>query len=137
MDGASKRWLRFIEQNLCVVKWNSCPGLGSAFCCHAEGQRAVVSLIGRTPVKRGVRTSGVVKFQITADRRAGLRDALVGLEIDLLVLQCPPEPLNKHVVSPRPLSVHADRDVTRDQNVRKRIACELAALIGVEIYGLP
>ena len=21
-----QRWLRFIEQNLCVVKWNSCPG---------------------------------------------------------------------------------------------------------------
>src|SRR5215470_2497701 len=42
------RWLRFFEQNLCVDKWNSCPGFrqrGSAckltraarVCCHAEG----------------------------------------------------------------------------------------------------
>jgi hypothetical protein len=25
-----QRWLRFFEQNLCVDKWTSCPGLGSA-----------------------------------------------------------------------------------------------------------
>jgi tetratricopeptide (TPR) repeat protein len=43
-------------------------------------------LIGRAPVKRGVRTTAVVKLQITTDRRARLRHALVGLEIDLLVL---------------------------------------------------
>src|SRR5262245_65314815 len=79
-----------------------------------------------------MRTTAVVKFQIRTDRRARLRDALVGLEIDLLVLQCAPEPLDKHVVSPRPLSVHADRDVARYQNVGERIACELAALVGVK-----
>ena len=67
-------------------------------------------MIGCAPVKRRVRASGVVKFQITTDRRARLRDALVGFKIDLLVLQCAPESLDKHVVSPRPLSVHADRD---------------------------
>src|SRR5262245_64865701 len=73
---------------------------GSALCCRAEGQRGIVSLIGRAPVKRGVRTTAVVKLQITTDRRARLRDALVSLEIDLLVLQCAPEQLDKHVVSP-------------------------------------
>jgi len=26
----AERWLRFFEQNLCVDKWTSCPGLGSA-----------------------------------------------------------------------------------------------------------
>ena len=55
------------------------------------------------------------------DRRARLRDALVSLKVDLLVLQCAPEPLDKHVVSPRTLSVHAYRDTLRDKNVRKRI----------------
>src|SRR5262249_527 len=90
--GETERWLRFFEQNFCVVKWKAptevgggtgqladpcCPRLG----CHAEGQRGVVSLIGRAPVKRGGRRSAIVKFQITGDRSTRLRDALVELQI--------------------------------------------------------
>ena len=67
-------------------------------------------MIGCAPVKRGVRTSAIVKFQIATDRRARLRDALVGLEVDLLILQGPPEALQEHVVASGTLAVHADRD---------------------------
>src|SRR5262249_55201455 len=109
-----ERWSRFFEQNLRVVKWTP-AGLrrsagqlklsraARALCCHAARQRGVVGLIGSAPVKRGVRTSPVVKFQKSADRRARLRHALVGPEVDLLVLQGAPEAFDEHVVPPSPL----------------------------------
>src|SRR5262249_18405962 len=37
---------------------------GRALCCHAAGQRGVVGLIGRAPVKRGVRTTAVVELEV-------------------------------------------------------------------------
>ncbi len=45
-----------------------------------------------------MRASDVVEGQIAADASAGLGHGLVGVEVDLLVFDRPPEPLDEDVV---------------------------------------
>ena len=52
--------------------------------------------------------SAVVKVQISADASASLGPGLVGVELDLLVFDRPPEPLDEDIVTPRTLAVHRD-----------------------------
>src|SRR6185295_17935508 len=59
-------------------------------------------------------------------------DALVGVQVDLLVLDRPPQALDEHVVAPRALAVHADPDLLGCQHAREGRAGELRALIRVE-----
>jgi len=77
-------------------------------------------------------TPAIIKVQIAADRSAGLANAVVGLEINLLVFNAAPKPLDEHVVPPGALSVHADGDPVFDHNASECRAGELAALIRVE-----
>src|SRR5215218_9721138 len=79
-----------------------------------------------------MRSAGVVKAEISADRGAGLGDRVVSSEVDLLVLDRSPEPLNEDVVAPGTLAVHADGDPVPGQRTGEGLAGELAALIGVE-----
>ena len=66
-----------------------------------------------------MRAAAIVKIEIPPDRGACVRHAVVGVQIDLLVLHRPPEPFDEHVVPPRALAVHADRDLILDEH-----ACE-------------
>jgi hypothetical protein len=50
-----------------------------------------------------VRPAAIVEVEITADRRAGLGHAVIGLEIHLLVFDASPESFDEDVVAPRPL----------------------------------
>ena len=69
--------------------------------CRRDWRRhGGIRLIGSFPAKRRMRPLAVVETQIPADRRAGLRDAGVGSEVDLLVFDRPPEPLDEDVVAP-------------------------------------
>ena len=104
-NGLVERWSRIFEQNFRVDKWNLCRGLG----CRAEGQLGEVSLVGRGAVKALMGTLGIVKIEIASNGAAGFADALVGAQIYLLVFDSSPQTLNKHVVSPSPLAIHADR----------------------------
>ena len=72
---------------------------------------------------------GIVEVQVTAERRAGFRHAGIGAQINLLVLDRFPNPLDKHVVSPSPFSIHADLDVILDEHLRESHAGELRALV--------
>ena len=54
------------------------------------------------------------------------------MQIDFLVLDGFPEPLDKHVISPAALAVHRDADTALFEHRGKCQAGELAALIGVE-----
>src|ERR1700676_4831173 len=83
--------------------------------CRDLRQGVEVGVIGRPSVKARMRTLAVVEVQIPADRGARLADAVVGPQIDLFVFDRAPEPLDKHVVAPRPLAVHADRDGVVEQ----------------------
>jgi hypothetical protein len=64
-------------------------------------------LIGGAPVKGGVRPSAVVEVEVAGDRLSGFADAVVGVQIDLLVLDGAPEALDEDVVPPGALAVHA------------------------------
>ena len=57
-------------------------------------------------------------------------------QIDLLIFDGPPKPLDKNIVAPSPFSIHADRDVMFVEQVCKGKAGKLAALIGIEHLGL-
>ena len=83
-----------------------------------------------------MRTQTIIKIEIAAKRGARLADAVVGAQIDLFVLHRFPQPLDKHVVVPCALAVHADLDVVFDQHAGEVFAGELAALVGVEDVGL-
>ena len=63
--------------------------------------------------------SGVVEVQISADASACLGHSLVGMEVDFLVFDRTPEPLDEDIVSPRTLAIHRDGDLRLLQNRRE------------------
>jgi hypothetical protein len=79
-----------------------------------------------------MRATSIVKVEISPDRLARVRHAVVGAEIDLLVFDGPREALDEHIVPPRALAVHADTDLVPGQHAHEGLARELRALIRVE-----
>jgi len=67
--------------------------------------------IGRcrgSPGETGVRSLGVVIGDPPGKTSAQLRAGLEGVEIDALVFERSPQPLDEHVVHPAASAVHAD-----------------------------
>ena len=62
---------------------------------------------------------------------------LVALQVNVLVLHGPPQPLDEHVVQGPAAAIHTDRDPRSLQHARERSAGELRPLIGVEDLRLP
>src|SRR5208282_6528713 len=48
------------------------------------------------------------RFEIRRHFRSRLGYRIVGMKINMLVLDCIPQPLDEHVVAPAPLAAHAD-----------------------------
>jgi hypothetical protein len=61
--------------------------------------------------------AAVVEAKIAADPGAGFRDAGVGPQVDLFVLDGPPEALHEDVVAPSSLAIHADFDLAGGQHL--------------------
>ena len=61
-----------------------------------------------------------------------ISNAVVGVQVDMLVLHRAPESFDKDVVHPPSFSVHADRNVVRLQDAGELLAGELSALVGVK-----
>lgn len=80
--------------------------------------------------------SSVVKSQISANADAGLRHGLVGVEVDLLIFDRSPEPLDEDVVAPGALAIHRDGDFGFLQHCRDVHRGELRSLVRVEDIGL-
>ena len=76
-----------------------------------------------------MRAEAIVAIEIPPDRGPRLRHALIRVQIDLLVLHRPPEPLDEHVIPPGAFAVHADGDAVRRQNAGEGSTGELRALI--------
>jgi hypothetical protein len=91
-----------------------------------------IGMIGCGAVKARVRPPAIVEVEAAANRCARLRHTAVGSEIHLLVLDAASQPLDKNIVSPGALAVHADGDRVSDQDVSECRAGELTALIRVE-----
>jgi len=77
----------------------------------------------------------VVKRHVVTDRFSGLRGALVGLQVNLLVLDALPEPFNEDVISPATFAVHADRNAVGFECLGKFQAGKLTALVAVHNLG--
>ena len=56
-----------------------------------------------------VRPAGVVEVDVGGQAGAHGADRLVGLEVDVLVLEALPQSFDEHVVAPATAAVHADR----------------------------
>jgi hypothetical protein len=69
--------------------------------------------------------------------RLGLVSRFVGFEVDLVVLDGPPEALDKDIVAPAAFTVHADANALRLEHPREFGAGELAALIRLKISEVP
>ena len=74
----------------------------------------------------------IVEHQPIADVLLGLSDTVVGLEVNLLVFQAAPVALNKNIIHPTALAVHADFDAVILQRAREIFTGKLTALITVE-----
>ena len=72
-----------------------------------------------------MRSSAVVERQISGQAFMRDRDSVIGVQIDLLVFDCPPEPFNKDVVPPCTFAVHADLDISTLQRLDEVDGCEI------------
>jgi len=74
----------------------------------------------------------VVKAEPSANPSLGLGNVLIGIEVDFLVFQAAPQPLDKDVVHAAALAVHTDHNPVLLQGAGEAVTGELAALIGIE-----
>ena len=73
-----------------------------------------------------MRSAAVVEVQVAADRSAGLADAAVGLEMNLLVFDAAPQPLDEDIVPPSAFAVHADRNAVVGERAGEDRATSMA-----------
>ena len=69
----------------------------------------------------------VVKVQPAANAGLGFGHCRIGLEVNLLVFETAPQPLDEDVVHAPALAVHADHDPVPFQGAGEIVARELAA----------
>ena len=83
-----------------------------------------------------MRSLVAVEAQVAGNADFGLGDAVVGAQIDLLVFDCPPEPLDEHIVAPASLAIHADLNSAALKHADEGRTGELAALVGAPLQSL-
>lgn len=84
-----------------------------------------------------MRTLLVVERDPFRDAGLGLASGFERMQIDALVLQTPPQPLDHDVVHPSALAVHRDPYVGPLEDLGELEAGELAPLVRVEDLGRP
>src|SRR3954471_22264447 len=77
-------------------------------------------------------TSGIVVADPLRKPGPHLRAGLEGMQIDALVFQAAPEPLDEHVVHPATAAVHRDAHPGPLQYAGEPRRGELTALVGIE-----
>ena len=73
----------------------------------------------------------VVKMKVPVDPYPRFPGGLIPIQIDILVLHAPPQPLDEDVVVSPPPMVHADPGSGVEEDVRVSWACEVAPLVAV------
>ena len=66
-----------------------------------------------------MRSSPMVKVEISTNRASRLTDGFVGSQMDLLVFDAAPQPFNEDVVPPGLFAVHADGDAVAGEDADK------------------
>ena len=74
----------------------------------------------------------VVKVKPGANTGFGFGHCRISVQVDLLVFEAAPQPLDEDVVHAPALAVHADHDPVPFQGAGEVVASELAALVGIE-----
>jgi len=74
----------------------------------------------------------VVEPEVVQNAVPGFRDGFVALEIDLFVLDTPPEAFHEDVVEDTTSTIHAHPDPTGFKTPCELCACELGALVCVD-----
>src|SRR5216683_2302217 len=99
-----------------------------AFCFVGLARRAIAQAL--------VLALLVIEAEPGADAGLGLGDAGIRVEVDLLIFEAAPQPLDEDVVHVAALAIHADRDRVVLQRAGEVVSGELAALVGIEDLGL-
>ena len=76
----------------------------------------------------------VVEAEPSPDAGLGFGRRRIGIEVDLLIFETAPQPLDEDVVHTPALAVHADHDPVPFQGTGEVVASELAALVGIEDF---
>ena len=103
--------------------------------CLSQCRLTVVNLIGCHSVKRLMGTLGVVEQAPLRKPPAQFQSRIKRSQIEILVLEGPPQPLDENIVLYPASAVHADGDVVGFQDSGESLAGELSSLVCVEDPG--
>jgi hypothetical protein len=92
----------------------------------------MVYLIGCHSTQTSVPSVLIVELHPIANALLCLIDTVVGFKIDLLIFLTAPETLDKYIVHPATLAVHADLDILVLEHTGEALTGKLTALIAVE-----
>src|SRR5215472_5052792 len=79
-----------------------------------------------------MKATTIVEGDPVCDSCLGLAPFGIALEVDVLILERPPQPLDEEVVHPTTSAIHGDLDPCARQCTGEGGTSELAALVGVE-----
>src|SRR6202040_773930 len=99
-------------------------------------QALLVNLPRRAIAEALVLALVIVEAEPGADAGLGLGHRRIGVEVDFLVFEAAPQPLDEDVVHAAAFAIHADRDPTVLEQTGELGAGELATLVCVENFGL-
>lgn len=74
----------------------------------------------------------VIESEVTLQSLLEFLHGLIILEIDILILEAPPEPLYEDIVERSIAPVHADSDTVFFKDADEGFRCKLTALVSVE-----
>ena len=86
-----------------------------------------VYLVGRLGPQARMRALAVVELEVAADFGSRFGDRLVGVQIDMLVFERAPQPLDEDIVGPATLAIHADLDAFFFEPSGEGFAAELTS----------
>ena len=88
--------------------------------------------MGCTIIKRLMKPLLIVKVEIVSQSTPRRSDRVIVVEINLLILDTAPQPLNEDVVKIAASAIPTDGNVSRLKSSGKGISGKLTALVGVE-----
>ena len=77
----------------------------------------------------------IVEVHPIPDALRCLDDSIIGFQVDLFIFQAAPEALNKHIVHPAALAIHADLNPMGLEHICEALTGKLATLVGVKDNG--
>ena len=92
----------------------------------------VVNLIRGQVVKRLVKAIPVIKIEPIAETVPKFGPAAKRVKVNIVVLDCPPQPLYENIVLAPASAIHADCNAVALKQTRKSLTGKLSALVGIE-----